>query len=71
MGQAWWAGNLSYHLKTRPKYIRGYLNFVDENFSVKDGIVYIEHKNSKDTKKCPGYSFTIYSRYICMVGVSK
>ncbi len=71
VGQAWWAGNLSYHLKTRPKYIRGYLNFVDENFSVKDGIVYIEHKNSKDTKKCPGYSFTIYSRYICMVGVSK
>ncbi len=71
VGQAWWAGNLSYHLKTRPKYIRGYLNLVDENFTDKEGIIYIEHRGSKDTKKCPGYSFVIYSRYICMVGVDK
>ena len=32
VGQAWWAGNLSYHLKSRPKYVSGYLNFVKEKF---------------------------------------
>ena len=32
IGQAWWAGNLSYHLDSRPKFIRGYLNFVNKKF---------------------------------------
>ena len=71
VGQAWWAGNLSYHLESRPMYIRGYLNFVGEKLKKEDGIIYIEHINSKNTKICPGVSFTIYSRYICMVGVNK
>ncbi len=68
VGQAWWAGNLSYHLDSRPKYIRGYLDFVDKNFNTADGVVYIEDKASKFTKSCSGTSFVIYSRYICMIG---
>ena len=68
VGQAWWAGNLSYHLESRPKYIRGYLNFVKEELNPKDGIVYIGDKTML-TKLCPGVLFTIHSRYICMVGV--
>ena len=68
VGQAWWAGNLSYNLDSRPKYIRGYLNFVNKKFKPNDGVVYIEDKDSKLTKSCPGVSFTIHTRYICMVG---
>jgi len=67
VGQAWWAGNLSYHLESRPKYIRGYLNFVKERLNPKDGIVYIGDK-SMLKKSCPGVLFTTHSRYICMVG---
>tara|TARA_Y100000590_G_scaffold293975_1_gene331123 strand:+ start:63 stop:1445 length:1383 start_codon:yes stop_codon:yes gene_type:complete len=67
IGQAWWAGNLSYHLESRPKYIRGYLNFVKEEINPKDGVVYIGDK-SMLTKSCPGALFVIHSRYICMVG---
>ncbi len=68
VGQAWWAGNLSYNLDSRPKYIRGYLNFVNKRFNPNDGIVYIEDKASVLTKVCPGVYFTIHTRYICMVG---
>ena len=68
IGQAWWAGNLSYHLESRPKYIRGYLGFVKEKLSSRDGVVYIEHESSKFTKSCPGVSFVVHSLYICMVG---
>ena len=68
VGQAWWAGNLSYNLDSRPKYIRGYLNFINKKFKPNDGVVYIEDKDSKLTKSCPGVSFTIHTRYICMVG---
>tara|TARA_B100000686_G_scaffold353698_1_gene460349 strand:+ start:1386 stop:2768 length:1383 start_codon:yes stop_codon:yes gene_type:complete len=67
IGQAWWAGNLSYHLESRPKYIRGYLNFVKEEINPKDGVVYIGDK-SMLAKSCPGALFVIHSRYICMVG---
>ena len=68
VGQAWWAGNLSYHLESRPRYIPGYLNYVQEKLNPKDGTVYIGDKNML-TKSCPGVLFTIHSRYICMVGV--
>ena len=69
IGQAWWAGNLSYHLDNRPKFIRGYLNFVNEKLDPKYGVVYIESENSKLKKTCPGVSFITNSRYICMVGI--
>tara|TARA_B100000029_G_scaffold318098_1_gene310497 strand:+ start:2501 stop:3892 length:1392 start_codon:yes stop_codon:yes gene_type:complete len=68
IGQAWWAGNLSYHLKSRPKYIPGYLNFVKEKLNPNEGTVYIEHESSKQTKMCPGVYFITHSLYICMVG---
>jgi len=67
VGQAWWAGNLSYHLKSRPKYIHGYLDFVKEKLNPKNGVIYIGDEMML-TKSCPGVLFTIYSRYICMVG---
>ena len=69
IGQAWWAGNLSYHLDSRPKFIRGYLNFINEKLDPKDGIVYIESEISKLKKTCPGVSFVTNSEYICMVGI--
>ncbi len=69
IGQAWWAGNLSYHLKSRPKYIPGYLDPLNEKTNSKLGTVYIEHEDSKLTKSCPGVYFITHSRYICMVGV--
>ena len=68
VGQAWWAGNLSYHLKSRPKYVSGYLNFVKEKFNPDDAVVYIEHESSKLSKSCPGVYFVTNSLYICMVG---
>tara|TARA_B100000214_G_scaffold278452_1_gene208158 strand:+ start:2493 stop:3887 length:1395 start_codon:yes stop_codon:yes gene_type:complete len=71
VGEAWWAGNLSYHLDSRPKFIRGYLNFVKKEIRPDQGIVYIESESSKLTKKCPGEFFIIQSRYVCMVGVNK
>ena len=67
VGQAWWAGNLSYQLKSRPKYIHGYLDFVKEKLNPKNGVIYIGDEMML-TKSCPGVFFTIYSRYICMVG---
>ncbi|MAV76922.1 MAG: hypothetical protein CMG02_01030 [Candidatus Marinimicrobia bacterium] len=68
VGQSWWAGNLSYHLKTRPKYIRGYLDFVSKEIGPNEGIVYIENEKSKLTKVCPGVYFVMHKMYICMVG---
>jgi len=69
VGQAWWAGNLSYNLESRPKYIRGHLNSVKQKLYPKDGVVYIESESSGITKSCPGVSFVIHSMYICMSGV--
>ena len=69
VGQAWWAGNLSYHLDNRPKFIRGYLDFVKNELDPKNGVVYIESEESKFKKTCPGVSFITNSRYICMVGI--
>tara|TARA_Y100001968_G_C18933186_1_gene515208 strand:- start:1 stop:600 length:600 start_codon:yes stop_codon:yes gene_type:complete len=67
VGQSWWAGNLSYHLVSRPKYIRGYLNFVKEDLDSKDGTVYIGDKNMLN-EICPGVLYKTNSLYICMVG---
>ena len=69
IGQSWWAGNLSYHIQSRPKFIRGYLNYVKSKINIDDGVVYIEDEGSNLTKSCPGVSFITYSRYICLVGI--
>ena len=67
VGQAWWAGNLSYHLESRPKFVRGYLNFKTNRIGKKRGVVYIENKSSMLSKTCPGVSFITHSMYICMM----
>ena len=69
VGQSWWAGNLSYHLQSRPKFIRGYLDHTERKVIDQDGIIYIEDESSKLTKTCPGVFFIVYSRYICLVGI--
>ena len=68
IGQAWWAGNLSYHLESRPKFVRGHLNAVRKKIDHNQGIIYIEDESSKLTKSCPGVFFVTHSLFICMVG---
>ena len=68
IGQAWWAGNLSYHLESRPKFVRGHLNAVRKKIDHNQGIIYIEDESSKLTKSWPGVFFVTHSLFICMVG---
>ena len=66
VGQAWWAGNLSYHLESRPKYIR--VNLVKKELKPQDGVVYIGNESILK-KPCNGALFSTHSVYICMVGI--
>tara|TARA_B100000795_G_C22632130_1_gene373024 strand:- start:188 stop:784 length:597 start_codon:yes stop_codon:yes gene_type:complete len=66
IGDEWHAGNLSYHLTTRPIWINDLKNKASE---VKDnqGVVYVG--NSKILKKiCPGVFGTIKLVGYCMIG---
>ena len=66
IGDEWYAGNLSYHLKSRPKWF----NTIENNLSSitsDTGIIYIG--NPKILKKfCPGIYGTIKPTGICMIG---
>jgi hypothetical protein len=67
-GNEWNAGNLSYHLKSRPKWYSHSAAFVDKSFADfietigKDGLIIV---NGECTD---GVSFTIESNKICMYG---
>ena len=66
VGDEWSGGNLSYHLKSRPKWF----NNVDNNLSKineEAGFIYIG--NPKILKEiCPGVYGTIKPMGICMIG---
>ena len=66
VGDEWFGGNLSYHLKSRPKWF----NKLDknlENLGKEDGVIYTG--NPKVLKKiCPGIFGTIKPIGICMIG---
>ncbi len=66
VGDEWYAGNLSYHLKSRPKWIN---EFKDTSIEVNidQGVIY--SGNPKILKKiCPGVYGTIKPVGYCMIG---
>ena len=66
MGDEWFAGNLSYHLNSRPKWYNS-LNEKIEQIDKKKGVVYVG--NPKILKNlCPGIYGTINPVGICMLG---
>ena len=66
VGDEWYAGNLSYHLNTRPIWF----NTIENNLSLitpDTGVIYVG--NPKVLKKfCPGVYGTIKPIGICMIG---
>ncbi len=66
IGDEWFAGNLSYHLKSRPTWY----NTIENNLSSvtsETGVIYVG--NPKILKKfCPGIYGTIKPTGICMIG---
>tara|TARA_A100001011_G_scaffold396452_1_gene494359 strand:+ start:458 stop:1831 length:1374 start_codon:yes stop_codon:yes gene_type:complete len=66
IGDEWFAGNLSYHLKSRPKWFKTINKKIDKIDSSR-GVVYAG--NPKILKKiCPGVFGTIKPIGICMIG---
>tara|TARA_B100000900_G_C20233546_1_gene574937 strand:- start:68 stop:664 length:597 start_codon:yes stop_codon:yes gene_type:complete len=66
VGDEWFAGNLSYHLKTRPKWFIE-LNKETLNSDLSDGVIYTG--NPKVLKQiCPGVFGTIKPVGYCMIG---
>ncbi len=66
IGDEWSAGNLSYHLTSRPKWINSLKN-MDLEIKVNEGVIYTG--NPKVLKKvCPGVFGTIRPFGYCMIG---
>ena len=66
VGDEWSAGNLSYHLKSRPTWLQELKNFAS-NLKQDQGVVYTG--NPKELKKiCPGVFGTIKPVGYCMIG---
>ena len=67
VGDEWSAGNLSYHLNSRPKWYNQLLKKDLEKINSKDGVIYTG--NPKILKKvCPGEFGTINPVGYCMIG---
>ena len=66
VGDEWYAGNLSYHLASRPKWVND-LKGKTSNIKSQDGVIYTG--NPKILKKiCPGIYGTIKPVGYCMIG---
>jgi 4-amino-4-deoxy-L-arabinose transferase-like glycosyltransferase len=66
VGDEWSAGNLSYHLNSRPKWVNDLKNNKSE-ITEKEGVIYVG--NPKILKKiCPGVYGTIQPVGYCMIG---
>ena len=66
IGDEWYAGNLSYHLNSRPKWVIE-LKENSKNLNVSDGIIYTG--NPEILKSiCPGVFGTIKPVGYCMIG---
>ena len=64
VGNEWHAGNLSYHLKSRPTWFN---ERIPKNFKYTGGVIYIGNKDVlKQT--CPGIFGSIKGLGICMIG---
>ena len=67
VGDEWYAGNLSYHLDSRPKWTSN-LSKLNKNKKDEDGVIYTG--NPQILKKiCPGEFGTIKPVGYCMIGV--
>ena len=66
VGDEWFAGNLSYHLTSRPKWIND-LRSIASGIDSEQGVIYTG--NPKILKKvCPGIYGTIKPVGYCMIG---
>jgi 4-amino-4-deoxy-L-arabinose transferase-like glycosyltransferase len=67
VGDEWLAGNLSYHLQSRPKWYNN-LNPKIKDLKIEGGVIYV---GNKDVLKsvCPGEFGSIRLQGICMMGV--
>ena len=64
IGDEWHAGNLSYHLESRPKW---FLEGIPKNFDLEGGVIYTG--NVEVLKEvCPGEFGSIKRQGICMIG---
>ena len=67
VGDEWSAGNLSYHLNSRPKWINNLFKEKTKKFKDDQGVIYTG--NPKILKKiCPGVFGTIKPVGYCMIG---
>jgi len=67
VGDEWFAGNLSYHLNSRPKWFKSIDGYLDK-ISTGGGVIYAG--NPKILKSiCPGVYGTIQPLGICMIGI--
>ena len=67
VGDEWYAGNLSYHLQSRPKWFNSIDSKLDK-IDIKGGVIYVGNpKILKDI--CPGIFGTIKPVGICMIGI--
>ena len=65
IGDEWYGGNLSYHLRSRPKWFNSLENVKDKK--IDGGVIYTG--NPQILKKvCPGIYGTIKPVGICMIG---
>ena len=70
-GDEWFAGNLSYHLKSRPKWD----NISNKKINVKlkniEGGFIITGNSKTLLKICKGFYFELEKQGICMIGTNK
>ena len=70
-GNEWYAGNLSYHLKSRPKWDNIFDNNKDNvNKNLEDGFVLIGNFDILN-KICKGVFLKIENQGVCMIGIKK
>ena len=67
IGDEWLAGNLSYHLQSRPKWFNN-LNPELKDLKIEGGVIYVGNADILKTV-CPGEFGSIKLQGICMIGV--
>ena len=66
VGDEWVAGNLSYHLQSRPRWLNN-LEPMLKNLKLNGGVIYVGNANILKSV-CPGEFGSIKSQGICMIG---
>ena len=66
VGDEWLAGNLSYHLQSRPMWFNNISSKL-QDLKIKGGVIYVGNKNILKSV-CPGEFGSINRQGICMIG---